>query len=135
LRLRPILMTSFAFILGVLPLVIAKGAGAEMDQAEVSWLFFKARTSAQSESSGPRKRRRKTATLRGTEIISGTRSISFLEIPFCMITVRNHRKNAATLPPSTVVTSPVVFIANAWWTNACATSSAVTSHPRRLPDI
>jgi multidrug efflux pump subunit AcrB len=33
LRLRPILMTSFAFIVGVLPLVIAKGAGAEMDQA------------------------------------------------------------------------------------------------------
>jgi multidrug efflux pump subunit AcrB len=33
LRLRPILMTSFAFILGVLPLVIAKGAGAEMNQA------------------------------------------------------------------------------------------------------
>jgi multidrug efflux pump len=26
-------MTSFAFILGVLPLVIAQGAGAEMDQA------------------------------------------------------------------------------------------------------
>jgi multidrug efflux pump subunit AcrB len=33
LRLRPILMTSFAFILGVVPLVIAAGAGAEMDQA------------------------------------------------------------------------------------------------------
>jgi multidrug efflux pump subunit AcrB len=33
LRLRPILMTSFAFILGVLPLVIARGAGAEMNQA------------------------------------------------------------------------------------------------------
>jgi multidrug efflux pump len=29
-RLRPILMTSFAFILGVIPLALAKGAGAEM---------------------------------------------------------------------------------------------------------
>jgi multidrug efflux pump len=33
LRLRPILMTSFAFIFGVVPLVIATGAGAEMRRA------------------------------------------------------------------------------------------------------
>lgn len=33
LRLRPILMTSFAFILGVMPLVLASGAGAEMRQS------------------------------------------------------------------------------------------------------
>ncbi len=40
LRLRPILMTSFAFILGVVPLVIAKGAGAEMRQALGTAVFF-----------------------------------------------------------------------------------------------
>ena len=32
-RLRPILMTSFAFILGVAPLMVATGAGAEMRQS------------------------------------------------------------------------------------------------------
>lgn len=40
LRLRPILMTSFAFILGVVPLVLAKGAGAEMRQALGTVVFF-----------------------------------------------------------------------------------------------
>ncbi len=39
-RLRPILMTSFAFILGVLPLVVATGAGAEMRQALGTAVFF-----------------------------------------------------------------------------------------------
>jgi len=40
LRLRPILMTSFAFILGVLPLVLSSGAGSEMRQAVGVAVFF-----------------------------------------------------------------------------------------------
>ncbi len=40
LRLRPILMTSFAFILGVLPLVFATGAGAEMRRALGTAVFY-----------------------------------------------------------------------------------------------
>ena len=39
-RLRPILMTSFAFILGVAPLAFASGAGAEMRQALGVAVFF-----------------------------------------------------------------------------------------------
>ncbi|NYT86391.1 efflux RND transporter permease subunit [Pollutimonas harenae] len=40
LRLRPILMTSIAFIMGVVPLVIATGAGSEMRQAMGVAVFF-----------------------------------------------------------------------------------------------
>lgn len=39
-RLRPILMTSFAFILGSVPLLIAEGAGAELRQALGTAVFF-----------------------------------------------------------------------------------------------
>ncbi|MCG8586799.1 MAG: multidrug efflux RND transporter permease subunit, partial [Pirellulales bacterium] len=39
-RLRPILMTSFAFILGVVPLVLASGAGAEMRQMLGTAVFY-----------------------------------------------------------------------------------------------
>ena len=40
LRLRPILMTSMAFIFGVVPLLIATGAGAEMRQSLGTAVFF-----------------------------------------------------------------------------------------------
>ncbi|MGD9536369.1 MAG: efflux RND transporter permease subunit [Alphaproteobacteria bacterium] len=40
IRLRPILMTSLAFILGVVPLAIASGAGAEMRQLLGTAVFF-----------------------------------------------------------------------------------------------
>ncbi len=39
-RLRPILMTSFAFILGTVPLVVATGAGSELRQALGTAVFF-----------------------------------------------------------------------------------------------
>ena len=39
LRLRPIMMTAFSFILGVVPLVVATGAGAEMRQAPGTAVF------------------------------------------------------------------------------------------------
>jgi len=39
-RLRPIIMTSFAFILGVLPLVVSTGSGSEMRQAVGVAVFF-----------------------------------------------------------------------------------------------
>ncbi len=39
-RLRPIVMTSIAFILGVLPLVIGSGPGAEMRRALGVAVFF-----------------------------------------------------------------------------------------------
>jgi multidrug efflux pump len=40
LRLRPILMTSFAFIMGVLPLVFARGPGAEVRHVMGVTVFF-----------------------------------------------------------------------------------------------
>ncbi len=40
LRLRPVVMTSIAFILGVLPLVLAHGAGAELRQVTGVVVFF-----------------------------------------------------------------------------------------------
>ena len=40
LRMRPIIMTSLAFVLGVAPLVVAVGAGAELRQALGTAVFF-----------------------------------------------------------------------------------------------
>ncbi len=54
LRLRPILMTSFAFILGVFPLVVASGAGAEMRRP---WAWRSSAACWASHSSGSCSRR------------------------------------------------------------------------------
>jgi HAE1 family hydrophobic/amphiphilic exporter-1 len=40
LRLRPIVMTSFAFIAAMIPLMIGEGAGAEMRQSLGTAVFF-----------------------------------------------------------------------------------------------
>lgn len=40
LRLRPILMTSIAFIMGIVPLILSSGAGAEMRHAMGIAVFF-----------------------------------------------------------------------------------------------
>jgi multidrug efflux pump subunit AcrB len=40
IRMRPVLMTSSAFVFGVLPLAIATGAAAEMRQALGTAVFF-----------------------------------------------------------------------------------------------
>jgi multidrug efflux pump len=40
MRLRPILMTSIAFIMGVVPLVTSTGAGSEMRRAMGVAVFF-----------------------------------------------------------------------------------------------
>lgn len=80
LRLRPILMTSFAFILGVVPLVFAEGAGAEMRQAL------------------------------GTAVFSGMLSVTFFGLlltPVFYVVIRRitEKKSTAT-PPAVVVHAP-----------------------------
>ena len=47
LRLRPIIMTSMAFILGVVPLMIASGAGAEARKT-IGWTVCGGRLTAKS---------------------------------------------------------------------------------------
>ncbi len=71
LRLRPILMTSFAFILGVLPLVVASGPGHEMRQAL------------------------------GTAVFAGMLGVTFFGIfltPVFYVIIRGRRKSAARNP-------------------------------------
>ncbi|ASY58124.1 multidrug efflux RND transporter permease subunit [Sinorhizobium sp. CCBAU 05631] len=71
LRLRPILMTAFAFILGVVPLVIATGPGAEMRQSL------------------------------GTAVFSGMLGVTFLGLfltPVFYVTLRSFRRKRAPVP-------------------------------------
>ena len=73
LRLRPILMTSFAFILGVLPLVLATGPGAEMRRAL------------------------------GTAVFSGMIGVTFFGLlftPVFYVVLRKRAEKARALPPS-----------------------------------
>jgi multidrug efflux pump len=77
LRLRPILMTSFAFIMGVIPLVTASGAGSEMRRAI------------------------------GIAVFSGMLGVTFFGLfltPVFFVTIENwlakHRNRILGLPPS-----------------------------------
>ena len=75
LRLRPILMTSFAFILGVLPLVLATGPGAEMRRAL------------------------------GTAVFSGMIGVTFFGLlftPVFYVVLRKWARKAQPLPPDAV---------------------------------
>ncbi|MDI7860570.1 efflux RND transporter permease subunit [Rhizobiaceae bacterium n13] len=84
LRLRPILMTAFAFILGVVPLMIATGPGAEMRQSL------------------------------GTAVFSGMLGVTFLGLfltPVFYVTLRSMRRKRKDLdngtpPPSAPIEAP-----------------------------
>ena len=78
LRLRPILMTSFAFILGVLPLVLATGPGAEMRRAL------------------------------GTAVFSGMIGVTFFGLLFTPVfyVVLSRRRKAAQTPLETLEPDP-----------------------------
>jgi len=91
LRLRPILMTSFAFILGVVPLVLASGAGSEMRRAL------------------------------GIAVFSGMVGVTFFGISLTTVffyVLRRDQVEASTEPPSeqrTAVESPLVTSSSPWY--------------------
>jgi multidrug efflux pump len=76
LRLRPIVMTSIAFIMGVVPLVIASGAGAEVRKAMGAAVF-----------SG----------------MIGVTVFGLLLTPVFYVLVRRQRKAAAETTPAAIV--------------------------------